>query len=509
LATVLADGARVDRHKFSKSKFVAGVPVLNYHLAYEGNSLAETENTKQDWNVIVNAGVTDEQIADLCKLGDCKAVGHPSAGGVPFFVVSATEAELEKLLRQAKGATKYVEPDSMVSAIPELEADVEAATWGLNRIAADQRDRTGSSATVFVLDTGVRNTHSDFGGRAAPGADVTSGSLVECSGDANCARDVQGHGTHCAGTAVGTVYGVAPSAQTRSVKVLSDSGSGAWDWSYQALDWLATNPVRPAIASMSLGGNGVVAGMRDAVDAAVGAGVVVVVAAGNSNSDACNFSPAYVPNAVTVGSTTSTDTRSSFSNYGTCVDIWGPGSSVVSLSHTSDTGTRSLSGTSMACPHVSGGAALILGADNSKTPQKVISDLLDEATRDALTGLRAGDTNALLYVGAGGAPAPVPTPAPPPGSWTVSGTGCTKVGNCIQSNNHPSEYGNNEACTISANNVAFTVDAFNTESGYDFLIVGGASYSGTSGPANGSYNGDITWSSDYSVTRSGWKLCQA
>jgi len=300
----------------------------------------------------------------------------------------------------------------MVSAIPELEADVEAATWGLNRIAADQRDRTGSSATVFVLDTGVRNSHTDFGGRAAPGADVTSGSLVECNGDASCAADAQGHGTHCAGTAVGTVYGVAPSAQTRSVKVLSDSGSGAWDWSYQALDWLATNPVRPAIASMSLGGNGVVAGMRNAVDAAVGAGVVVVVAAGNSNSDACNFSPAYVPNAVTVGSTDSNDARSYFSNYGTCVDIWAPGSNVLSLSHTGDTRLSQKSGTSMACPHVSGGAALILGADNSKTPQKVISDLLDEATWDALTGLRTGDTNALLYVGAGGA-GPAPGPSPP------------------------------------------------------------------------------------------------
>merc|ERR1711920_146868 len=129
-----------------------------------------------------------------------------------------------------------------------------------------------------------------------------------------------------------------------------------------------------------------------------------------------------------------------------------------------------------------------LGDDNSKTPQKVISDLLDEATRDAITGLRAGDTNALLYVGAGGAPPPVPTPAPPPGTWTVSGTGCTKVGNCIQSNNHPSEYGDNEACTIDANQVAFTVEAFNTEEGYDFLRVGGIAYSGSNGPTSGTYD---------------------
>jgi len=510
LAAVLADGARVDRHKSSKSKFVAGVPVLNYHLAYEGHSLAETENTKQDWNVVVNNGVTDEQIAALCKIAGCKAVGHPSKGGVPFFVVSATEDELEKLMRQAKGAAKYAEPDSIVSAVPEIEADGEASTWGLNRIGADLRDRTGSSATIFVLDTGVRNSHTDFGGRAAPGADVTSGTLVDCNGNAGCAADVQGHGTHCAGTAAGTVYGVAPSAQVRSVKVLSDQGSGAWDWSYQALDWLATSSVRPAVASMSLGGNGVVAGMRDAVDAAVNSGVVVSVAAGNSNADACGFSPAYVPSAITVGSTTSTDARSSFSCYGTCVDIWAPGSNVVSASHTSDSGTRSLSGTSMACPHVSGAAALILGADNSKSPQKVISDLLDEATRGALTGLRAGDTNALLYVGAGGAPTQAPTPAPPPGTWSVTGTGCTMSGNCIQSNNHPGSYGNNEECSIEAAAVAITVDAFSTESRYDFLTMSdGVAYSGTSGPPSGTYSGVISWSSDYSVTNSGWKLCKA
>jgi len=421
LAAAVAQGARVNRHKNSPAKFVAGVPILNYHLAFDGHeTFAKTENQKQDWTVVVNPGVSDEQLAALCKLGDCKAVGHPSSGGVPFFEVSCTEAELEKLMQQAKGVAKYVEPDSQVDAIPEIEAETEAATWGLNRIGADQRDRVGGGATVFVLDTGVRTTHNDFTGRASPGADMSSGSLVECNGNLNCAADRQGHGTHCAGTAGGNSYGVAPSASVSSVKVLSDQGSGQWSWSYSALDWLATGSVRPAVASMSLGGSGTIQAMKDAVDAAVASGVTVVVAAGNDNSDACRFSPAFVPSAVTVGSTDSTDSRSYFSNYGTCVDIWAPGSSVVSASHNSDSGTSTLSGTSMACPHVSGGAALVLGADSSKSPQKVISDLLDEAARNAISGLRSGDTNALLYVAAGGAPPtppapPTPAPTPPTG----------------------------------------------------------------------------------------------
>merc|ERR1719429_1018195 len=180
---------------------------------------------------------------------------------------------------------------------------------------------------------------------------------------------------------------------------------------------------------MSLGGTGIVAGMRDSIDAATAAGVTVVVAAGNSNADACNFSPAYVPNAITVGSTDSNDARSYFSCYGPCVDIWAPGSSVVSASHLSDDGTATLSGTSMACPHVSGAAALVLGADNSKNPQKVISDLLDDSVRNAISGLRSGDTNALLFVGAGGAPPTPPAPPPPAcqdldsrcGSWVPRG----------------------------------------------------------------------------------------
>ena len=130
----------------------------------------------------------------------------------------------------------------------------------------------------------------------------------------------------------------------------------------------------------------------DAVDAAVSAGVVVVVAAGNENSNACQFSLAYVPNAITVGSTSSTDGRSYFSNYDACTDIWAPGSSIVSAAPTSDSGTTSLSGTSMACPHVSGAAALILGADPNKSPKKVLADMLESAVRNVISGLRSGDT---------------------------------------------------------------------------------------------------------------------
>merc|ERR1712050_430080 len=154
--------------------------------------------------------------------------------------------------------------------------------------------------------------------------------------------------------------------------------------------------------------------MKDAVDAATNAGVTVVVAGGNSNRDACGFSPAFVPSAITVGSTDSRDRRSSFSNYGACTNIWAPGSSILSAGHRSDSATATFSGTSMACPHVSGAAALVLGADNSKNPAKVLQELLDNAALDTLSDLKAGDTNAMLYVGAGGAPPTPPTPAPAP-----------------------------------------------------------------------------------------------
>jgi len=303
----------------------------------------------------------------------------------------------------------------------------------------------------------------------------------------------------------------------RAVKVLTDQGSGQWSWSYEALDWLAVaqQTVRPAVASMSLGGPGSQQAMKNAVDAAVNSGVVVVVAAGNSNSDACNFSPAFVPSAVTVGSTTSSDARSYFSNYGQCVDIWAPGSSVLSAGFFSDTDTDTKSGTSMACPHVSGAAAIILSGSPDMKPSAVLRYMLDTAYLNELTGLKEGDTNALLSVAFSDSP-PAPTPAPPttpapaPGSWVVTGSGCGVTGDCVSSNNHPANYGNREECSIQLNgDVAISVQAFDTESGYDMLTVGGVRYSGTDGPQSGSYSGVISWSSDVSVTKSGWKLCKA
>jgi len=411
-----AEGARISRKhgSASKGKFIAGVPVLNYDGGKA--SLGELEGVEeQEWVVMVKPGTSDDQIQKMCKTSKngCKLAGHPQ-GGVPFIEFKGTERDLEAVLQSAGDAARYVEPDSPVYMIPEIEAGPEAATWGLNRVGADERRSSGSGTTIFVLDTGVRVSHQEFSGRAVPFLDMTSGDPLECNGDLSCAGDRQGHGTHCAGTAAGETFGVAPTAAVGSVKVLSDQGSGSWSWSYYALDWLAVNPTRPAVASMSLGGSGNQQAMADAVDAAVNAGVTVVVAGGNSNSDACNFSPAFVPSAITVGSTTSLDARSSFSNYGPCTDIWAPGSDVVSASHTSDSGSRSLSGTSMACPHVSGAAALVLGVDPSKNSAKVLEDMLDNAARDVISGLRTGDTNALLYVGEGGAPPTPPTPAPPP-----------------------------------------------------------------------------------------------
>jgi len=409
LFAVGAEGVRIVHKRKEdatpRTKFIAGVPMINYHTAYEGvegaEALVEGE-TEGEWVVIVNPGTSDAQIERLCREATphgCKASGNPSKGGVPFLEMRGREQDLEALILSFPGVVKFIEPDTMVSMIPELEAQPEAAAWGLNRVGADQRGRTGASTTIFVVDSGVRTTHVEFGSRASPGLDVSVGSPgKECNGDLTCAEDTKGHGTHCAGTAAGASYGVAPGARVVSIKTLNKWGIGLWSWTYTALNWMATSPVRPAVASMSLGGLGEQQAMREAVDSAVSAGVTVVVAGGNDNVDACTFSPAFVPSAITVGSITSTDARSPFSNYGSCTNIWAPGSEILSTSHDTDTGSTMMSGTSMACPHVAGAAAIALDADPSKAPAKVLAELLEKADKGVITDLTSDDTNALVNV---------------------------------------------------------------------------------------------------------------
>lgn len=274
--------------------------------------------------------------------------------------------------------------------------------WGLQRIGAPYRTHQGKGVHIYVMDTGIRATHSDFGGRVVPNLDLTvSEDRRTCqSGDKDCALDRQGHGTHCAGVAAGGQYGVAPQAIIHSTKVLKDSGAGVWSWLFFALDWVAVKGERPAVATMSLSGPGKMTACEAVIETAVAAGVVIVVAAGNADDVACDHSPGYVAKAITVGSITSRDERSSFSNFGRCVDIWAPGSSIKSASCESDRETKTLSGTSMACPHVAGNAALLLEAE-SLTPFQLKLRMRADAEPDALFDLTDSDHNKLLKVPGG------------------------------------------------------------------------------------------------------------
>jgi len=403
--STIAEGARISKKRQSskqpETKFIAGVPVTNYQLAYTSEtSFAEVDGVqpKQDWTVVVDTVTSDEEIHSLCQLGECKGEGHPSEGGVPFFEVRATEEELEKLIQTSNGAVKFVEPDSAVSLYP-VEVKPQAATWGLNRIRHSQRRASGRGVDVYILDTGIRTSHNEFRGRAEPTLDMTQGRREVCSRfSSTCARDRQGHGTHCAGTAAGARYGVAPAARLRAVKVLGDNGSGQFSWAIEALDYIATRGGRSRVASMSLGAATVVQAMRAAVDAAVGVGVIVVVAAGNDNHDACRNSPAFVSSALTIGSTDSRDRRSGFSNFGRCVNLWAPGSGVLSAFSSSDSATRTLSGTSMACPHVSGAAALILERNPRYNTHQVHQRIRSVTENGVIQGLKPGDTNRFLRV---------------------------------------------------------------------------------------------------------------
>jgi len=398
----VAQGARTKRHSTSSRTSVAGFPISSYRADAE------------DFIMMFKPGTDDATIEAFCQ-GRCSAMGHPSAGGVAFAEIHGYE-EMAMVVNERPDLIDLVEADGEVYMIPELdvsEVNPAVRSWGLERVGAPDRAMTGVGVSIYVQDTGVRVSHQDFGGRANPGIDLTQGGGVKvCNGDTSCAGDVQGHGTHCAGTAAGTTFGVAIEAIVYAVKTLSDQGSGQRGWQISALDWMTTSGNKPGVISMSLGSSGVDRSYDRAIGAAVEAGLTVVVAAGNSNSDACGFSPAFAAQAITVGATDSSDERASYSNFGICNNIMAPGSAITSAGVRDDTGTLTASGTSMACPHVSGGAALLMQQDSSLTRDQVLEQLKANARKDFISNLIETDPTDFLWVS--GNPAPPSGPTRPP-----------------------------------------------------------------------------------------------
>ena len=334
------------------------------------------------------------------------------------FAATLSAQNLSKL--QTNPNVKYIERDGVMHA----NATQSNATWGLDRI--DQRnlplngtynyDTTASNVTAYIIDTGINTTHTNFGGRASFGTNTTKdGKNVDCAG----------HGTHVAGTVGSATYGVAKGVKLVAVKVLGCDGSGSNSGVIAGINWAVGNKSGAAVANMSLGG-GFSQATNDAVNNAAAKNLVMVVAGGNETQNACNVSPASAASAITVGATTNTDARSSFSNFGSCLDIFAPGSNITSTWIGSNTATNTISGTSMATPHVVGAVALLLSASPSASTASVTNTLVSNATPNKVSDAKTGSPNKLLFTGATGGTTPPPVNPPPvtptPGTTTYTGT---------------------------------------------------------------------------------------
>lgn len=337
---------------------------------------------------------------------------------------SATMSDVAAARLSSDRRVSYVEADGVV----HKSAEQPGATWGLDRI--DQRalplntsytySAAGTGVTAYIIDSGIRASHPEFGGRVVSGTDTVDG-------DAN-SDDCDGHGTHVAGTVGGSTYGVAKNVRLVGVRVLDCTGSGTWSGVIAGIDWVTGNHAAgtPAVANMSLGG-GASTSIDTAVNNSIADGVSYAVAAGNGDQagraqDACGRSPARVPAALTVGATDRTDTKASWSNYGTCLDLFAPGVGITSSTMDGLTGTWS--GTSMATPHVAGVAALYLENTPAAPPADVTSAITGQATPNVVLSPGTGSPNLLLFslLTVGTTPSPPPPPPPSPG-FTLSARG--------------------------------------------------------------------------------------
>jgi subtilisin family serine protease len=367
--------------------------------------------------------VTDQYIIQLRDgvqdvPGLARQLAAQSGGQLGFTYTAVLKGFSARMSAQAAAALQQnpnvllVEPDVVVTADTTMQS---GATWGLDRI--DQRplplnssykyQETGAGVTVYIIDTGIRYTHTEFGGRASFGFDAFGGTGADC----------HGHGTHVAGTVGGAKYGVAKGVKLVAVRVLDCNGSGSGSGVIAGMDWVAKNGPRPGVVNMSLGG-GASQSLDDAVKRLHQAGIGSAVAAGNSNLDACTASPARAPEAMTVGASDNKDARASFSNYGSCVDWFAPGVGIASAMSSSDVATASMSGTSMAAPHVAGAAALFLERNPGATPQQVRDGLFAQTTKGKVTSAASANNHLLYTFGDADGSWTPPPPGPPVPSFS-------------------------------------------------------------------------------------------
>ena len=359
---------------------------------------AQAPAMAQRYIVTLSEDVADVQTEAAAVMRGRNGLVHQLfKNGLKGFTATIAASELHTVRNNAK--VLAVEPDQLVQLNQAVSIEPQA-TWSLYRI--DQMDspldsqdtfkNTGAGVTAFIIDSGIRADHAEFAGRVLPGYSVVN--------DGNGTSDCTGHGTHVAGVLGGSTWGVAKAVKLVPVRVMDCAGAGSISGVIAGLEWVTNSGLRPAVVNLSLGRSVSVA-LNAAVAAAVAKGLVVVVAAGNSAVDACTTSPASEPTAITVGATTSTDTKASYSNYGICVDIFAPGSAITSAWHTNATASMTLSGTSMASAAVAGVAALALQANPSATPAAVAKYLANNASANKLSNLDSSSPNKLVYSMAG------------------------------------------------------------------------------------------------------------